>query len=134
MKILLVDDDKKGRPFMREAIEKLGHIVSGEAEDGIQALSMYEKQQPDLVFMDIDIPVMDGFDVIKLIREVDREAKIIVISGTDWAPEMVRGAGALGALKKPLRVEKIRQLLEQVAAALQKKSGKRRRHLTEYIP
>ena len=88
MKVLVVDDDQAVRAFLCDALETIGHHVIGVAEDGMEALSLYEKNRPDLVFMDIDMPIMDGFDIIDVVRRIDPNAKIVVITGT----ERVRGS------------------------------------------
>jgi two-component system chemotaxis response regulator CheY len=133
MKILIVDDVDMERQFLRETAEKLGHSVIGEASDGMIALKLYESERPDLVFMDIDMPEMNGFDVIALILEMDPKARIVVITGLDESREDVLKCGALGIMKKPVRVEKVEHMLRQVMSAFRKSSEIKPGQLTELV-
>lgn len=132
MNILLVDDSDLDRQLVRETIERLGHKAIGEASDGMLALKLYESKQPDLVFMDIDMPEMNGFDIIKLMLEMDPKAKIVVITGLNLDQEEVLKSGALGMMKKPLRGPNLEQMLRQVMAALAKK-GSRPTQITRLV-
>jgi len=133
MKVLVVDDDQAVRAFLCDALETIGHHVIGVAEDGMEALAFYEKKRPDLVFMDIDMPIMDGFDIIDVIRRIDPNAKIVVITGTERHIEEAQKAGALGLLRKPFRVEDIERLLSQIQAAFRVNPRIRPKHLTEIL-
>jgi two-component system chemotaxis response regulator CheY len=133
MKILLVDDVDLERQFIRDTIEKLGHEVLGEAADGVTALRLFEVERPDLVFMDIDIPIMNGFDIIALMLEMDPKTRIVVITGMDVERDVVLKSGALGVMKKPLRVAKVEQMLRQVMAAFRNEKELRPGQLTEYV-
>lgn len=133
MKILLVDDVDLERQFVRDTVEKLGHKVLGEAADGMTALRLFEAERPDLVFMDIDIPVMNGFDIIALMLEMDPKARIVVITGMDVQREVVLKSGALGVMKKPLRVAKVEQMLRQVMSAFRSDKEVRPDQLTELV-
>lgn len=133
MKVLVVDDDQAVRAFLCDALETIGHHVIGVAEDGMEALSLYEKNRPDLVFMDIDMPIMDGFDIIDVVRRIDPNAKIVVITGTDRKIDEAHKAGALGLLRKPFRVEDIETLLGQIQAAFRVNPRIRPKHLTEIL-
>jgi two-component system chemotaxis response regulator CheY len=133
MKILVVDDDRAVRDFLRNALETIGHHVIGEAEDGMEALSFYEKQRPDLVFMDIDMPIMDGFDIIDVVRRIDPNAKIVVITGTSRQLAEAHGAGALGLLRKPFKYEDLEKLLSQIQAAFRVNPKIRPQHLTQLL-
>lgn len=133
MKILVVDDDQAVRAFLCDALETIGHHVVGVAENGMEALSLYEKDRPDLVFMDIDMPIMDGFDIIDVVRRIDPNAKIVVITGTARKLDEVHEAGALGLLQKPFRVEDIETLLSQIQAAFRVNPRIRPKHLTDLL-
>ncbi len=133
MKVLVVDDDQVVRSFLCDALETIGHHVIGVAEDGIEALSLYEKNRPDLIFMDIDMPIMDGFDIIDIVRRIDPNAKIVVITGTERNIDEAHRAGALGLLRKPFRLEDIELLLSQIQAAFRVNPRIRPKHLTEIL-
>ncbi len=79
-KILLADDLSFIKMVEKEALEKGGHIVIGEAEDGVDAVEKYKQLKPDVVLMDITMPRMDGLGAIKAILKIDPNARIIVCS------------------------------------------------------
>jgi len=76
LRALLVDDDPVLRILAREALEQSGLLVD-EAENGAQALSTYEQTRPDIILMDVMMPVMDGFEACRRLRtrraHVDRD-------------------------------------------------------------
>ena len=71
-RILIVDDAKFLRMTLKRAINKAGHEVAGEGQTGKEAVELYKKLKPDLVFMDITMPDMDG---IQAVREIKKEDK-----------------------------------------------------------
>ena len=69
LKILIADDEALLRLDLREMLEEAGHTVAGEAENGKNAVSLAERERPDLVIMDVKMPEMDGLEAAKLIGE-----------------------------------------------------------------
>ena len=84
MKRLLVVDDAL---FMRKLIcgvaAEAGWEVVGEAGNGAEAVSLYQQHRPDLVTMDLVMPVMGGLEALRQIRAVDPEAKVVVVTALD---------------------------------------------------
>ena len=108
-RILLVDDSPIIHNLLRKTLEGHGYEICGDAMNGKESVSMYENLKPDLVFMDVTMPIMDGLEAAKKIKEMDPEAKIIMLSamGDD---EIVAEAKDLGIdifLKKPFNDYKI---------------------------
>lgn len=79
-RILIVDDAGFMRTSLKMMLERHGHEVVGEAENGIIAVTKYKEMKPDIVTMDITMPVCDGIKAVKLIKEFDPNAKVIMIS------------------------------------------------------
>lgn len=79
-KILIVDDAKFMRVTLANILSSEGHDIVGEAQNGQEAVELYEELQPDLVTMDITMPVMDGLEAIRRIIALDDQAKVIVCS------------------------------------------------------
>lgn len=107
-KILLVDD----AAFMRMRCAKLllenGYEVA-EAENGQEAISKYQAYQPDLVLMDITMPVMDGISATKEIKTSDPNAKVIMVSALGQQTMVIEAikAGAKDFVVKPFQPDKI---------------------------
>ena len=79
-RILVVDDTLFMRVKMKGLLEKWGHQVVGEAANGLEAVEKFKELGPDVVFMDITMPVMDGIAALKEIRAFDGTATVIIVS------------------------------------------------------
>jgi len=79
-RILVVDDAGFMRASLKMMLERHGHQVVGEAENGLVAVTKYKEIRPDIVTMDITMPVCDGIKAVKMIKEFDPDAKVIMIS------------------------------------------------------
>ncbi len=77
--ILVVDDDKNARLYIRTLLETNGYVVSS-AEDGEKALEVLEKNKVDLVVLDIMMPVMDGYEFTRILREGNSSLPILMVS------------------------------------------------------
>lgn len=115
MIFLVVDDSKISRKWLIEMIPKKivenAHIF--EACDGEEALALYKEHQPDLVFLDITMPVIDGVEALKRIREINPNALVIMISADRQksTKEKVLNLGASAILSKPVDAEEFRTTL-----------------------
>ncbi len=109
------------RNNLREILENNQHVVVAEAENGRDAVELYKEHEPDLVTMDITMPVMSGIEAIKEIKRIDGEAKIIVCSAMGQQKVVVEAieAGALDFIVKPFDEYRV---LETVKNALTKVS------------
>ena len=117
IKILIAEDNAVNRELLRELLELRGYTVL-EACDGQEALQMIEQAQPELLLLDIGMPVMDGFAVIKRIRENPRLAKLPVVAVTAYAmrgdQERILSSGFDGYLSKPVNPSSLAQELDRV--------------------
>lgn len=100
---LIVDDSVLIRTLIRQTVERLGHTVVGEAQNGEDAVRLFRINKPDIVTMDLTMPKMGGAEAIKKIREIDPQSRIIVISsaGTISAVKECYAYGAINFLVKP---------------------------------
>lgn len=106
-KVLIVDDAAFMRFTLKMMLEKNGFTVAGEAENGAAAVIKYKELSPDIVTMDITMPVMDGVNALKEIRKIDPGSKILMVSAVGQEM-MVRDAvmaGARGFVVKPFKEE-----------------------------
>ncbi len=105
IRILVAEDNAVNRELLRELLEARGYTVF-EACDGQEALQMIEESLPELLLLDIGMPVLDGFAVIRRIRENPRLALLPVVAVTAYAMqgdrEKILRSGFDGYLSKPL--------------------------------
>ncbi len=115
-KVLVVDDSRTMLLIMHKLLEELGHTVVAEAANGREAIAAYETHSPDLVTMDITMPVMDGVSAVRLIVKRHPDAKIIMVSAYGHS-KMVLNAISMGAkhfLVKPIVAERARKVIDEV--------------------
>lgn len=118
---LIADDTQANRALLRAYLIRLG-FETLMAEDGEQALEVYQREQPDLVLMDLMMPKMDGFESIARIRALagDRWVPIVIVSAMDADYEIVRGleAGADDFMTKPLSYQMFAAKMANLSRAL----------------
>ncbi len=102
-KVLIVDDSNIIRDLLKKALIRIGCTVCGDARNGKEGIEMFKTLQPDIVFMDISMPVMDGVEAIKRLKQLDSDVTIIVLSavGDEQTVERIKELGVLAFLKKP---------------------------------
>jgi CheY-like chemotaxis protein len=103
MKILVADDTDSVRYALRMALEYLGHEVVGLAADGQETLQKYETTQPELVVVDVRMPIMDGLTCTSLLAK-NHQAKVVVVTAGRTTETQARAAGACGFIEKPFDV------------------------------
>jgi two-component system response regulator YesN len=125
-KALVVDDELSVKRSLKKIIEveRLPFEIVGEASDGKEALAYIEEAAvPDLVITDICMPVMDGMNLAREIKERDQQIEIVMISGYsnfDYAQQAIR-YGVADYLLKPVETDEVVQTLNGIAEKLQKK-------------
>ncbi len=123
-KVLIIDDEKN-------ILESLSSILGDEgfqvlkAIDGHEGLSIFEKEKPGVVLLDIWMPEMDGLQVLKLIREKDKDAVVIVMSGHGTISTAVEAVkmGAYDFLEKPLSIDKVLEVIVRSLAGEAQEKG-----------
>lgn len=112
-KILICDDSILARKQLKDIIGSLGSPVFAEAADGQSAIETYKKVKPDIVFLDIVMPVKDGNDAIHEIMEFDSSATIIIVSsvGTQSQLKAALEAGAKDFIQKPIDEKQVSVIL-----------------------
>jgi two-component system, chemotaxis family, chemotaxis protein CheY len=106
VRAVVIDDTTDIRELLRIVLSRSGMDVVGEAGDGLAGVELVRAERPDVVLLDLSMPVMDGVEALPLIRALVPEARIIVLSAfADAVSEQVLGRGADGYLLKgtPLR-------------------------------
>lgn len=113
--VLVVDDAAFVRASLRIMLEKNGFKIIAEAENGVVAVHKYRELKPDIVTMDITMPFCDGIRAVQMIREVDPNAVIIMVTsmGQDAHVREAVKAGAKGFIVKPFVEEYVIKTLKK---------------------
>jgi len=134
LKTLIVDDESLARRGLRHRLRKVADIdIVGEAQNGREALKLIEELDPDLVFLDIQMPGVSGFEVV---RQLDVETMPVILFLTAYDEYAVRAfeVNALDYILKPIDEERLHQVLEKVRTSLdQKRALKNKRLLLKLV-
>lgn len=112
-RILIIDDYPNAAESFAKYLQRFGHEIEV-ALDGWQGISAAERFRPDVVFLDIDMPDLNGYETAKRIREQPWSKKMVLIALTGWMAEerqLTRAAGFDAHLAKPLAHSEISALL-----------------------
>ncbi len=116
-KVLIAEDHVVNRELLHELLEMRGYTVV-EACDGEEALRMVEQTQPDMLLLDIGMPLLDGFAVVRKIRENPRFASLPVVAVTAYAMqgdrEKILNSKFDGYLSKPVNARALAEELERL--------------------
>jgi len=113
--ILVVDDEKSIRNALRDLLSDEGYQVS-EASDGKGALQFLTKESPDIIFLDIWMPGMDGLEVLKEIKAIDSHCSVVMMSGHGNIETAVKATklGAFDFIEKPLSIDKLLVVIKNI--------------------
>ncbi len=123
--ILIVEDDPKNLKLFRDLLQVSGYTTL-EAADGKQGVELTREEKPDLILMDIHMPVMDGLEATKLLKNDDVTKDIPIIALTAYAmkgdEEKMREAGFDGYISKPIDVKGFLKKISEVISRDEKKA------------
>lgn len=116
IKILIVDDSRTSRKILRSMLEDMGYEVVGEAVNGQNGIDKYNELKPDIVTMDITMPVMDGIQALKEIKLINPDAKVVMITAAGQKEMMVEAIKykANEFIVKPFDQEAIKNLMQKL--------------------
>ncbi|MGA9393171.1 MAG: response regulator [Candidatus Sulfotelmatobacter sp.] len=128
IRVLVAEDNPVNRELLRELLEMRGYTVV-EACDGEEALRLIEQTQPDLLLLDIGMPVLDGFGVIGRIRASPRFASLLVVAVTAYAMqsdrEKILNSKFDGYLSKPVDSHLLWKELDRLLSSREGKDASR---------
>ena len=118
MKILVTDDSKMARKMVIKTLTEIlqDNVEIYEAQNGQEALDLYKQISPNIAFLDLTMPIMDGFEALEKIKEFDTNAKVVIISADIQKLSMDKALqlGAFNFVKKPIDTEKMQQILDKI--------------------
>lgn len=119
-RIVLVDDEIHIRYLVRSIIRTEGYVVVGEANNGEDAIAVYRKCQPDLILMDINLPLKTGDEVLTEILKEFPDAKVVMLTMVADIGTVKRclEIGAIDYILKSNPVEEIRKMLREIVASI----------------
>ncbi len=114
--ILIVDDSRTSRKILRNILEENGHEVVGEATNGQEGFEKYLEIHPDLVTLDITMPILDGIGALDKIMTSDPNAKVIMVTAAGQKSKMVDAikTGASEFIQKPFEPDQILTVIDSV--------------------
>ncbi|WP_187143072.1 LytR/AlgR family response regulator transcription factor [Terriglobus albidus] len=126
IRALLADDEPAARARLRRLLDRDSSIhIVGEAENGVEALQGIEQLRPDLLFLDVEMPGLNGFEVLKSISaDKPRPFTIFITGFHEYAMEAFRER-AIAYLLKPIEEEDLREMVERAAVLIQNASSRR---------
>ncbi len=114
-KILICDDSILARKQLMDAVKEIADgAIFIEGKNGAEAVELYKKEKPDLVFMDIVMPEKDGTTALADIKEFDKDAVIIIVSSVGTQEQLKRAIqlGAKDFIQKPFEKNQIKEIIE----------------------
>lgn len=108
-KVLIVDDSPVIHMLLRKVLEKNGYKICGDAKNGKEGVERFKETDPDIVLMDITMPIMDGLECTKAIRQIKPDVKVIMLSamGDEEVITQAKEYGVSVFLKKPFDEYKV---------------------------
>jgi len=113
--ILVVDDSAMARKMLIKSLPPEWDVEISQAENGVEAIAAYRAGKAAVMFLDLTMPVLDGFGVLEALRKEDLNSMVIVVSADiqPIAQERVLSLGAIAFVKKPVSSELISTVLKQ---------------------
>jgi DNA-binding NarL/FixJ family response regulator len=119
VRVLIADDQRLFAESLMAVLSQDERVdVVGIADDGREAVELAAELEPDVILMDLKMPVLDGFEATRRIRESGSKAQILILTGTDEeiGSEDATAAGASGYLRKEQGVDELRTVFLEVAS------------------
>ena len=116
IRYLVVDDSVFARKNLIKMVEQFAGQVAGEAGDGCTAITEYDRTQPDIVFMDITMPQMEGIEAAEKIIRAHPDARVVMVSSVGYQENIVSALqkGAKHFVQKPVKQEVLYEVIRYV--------------------
>lgn len=114
LRSLLIDDELNARTRLRQLLQHEERIlIVGEAKDGLEAAAEIERLQPDLIFLDIQMPGLDGFEMLQALPASLPKPLVIFVTGFHEHAMAAFNANAVAYLLKPIEIERLRETVKR---------------------
>lgn len=115
-KILIVDDSRTSRKMLRSILESSGHEILDEAVNGQDGVQKFQALKPDVITLDITMPIVDGVEALKMIKALDGNAKVVMVTAAGQKNKMIDciKAGANEFLTKPFDQQEILDVIAKM--------------------
>lgn len=115
-RVIIVDDNDLMRTLLRGILRNEDCLVVGEAKHGLIALELIERHQPDIVFLDVMMPIMDGLEALQDIKKRFPAIRVVMVTGSPSADNVNESIsnGASGFIVKPFNTAKVIDTLKRV--------------------
>lgn len=117
--VLIAEDSTHMRMILKDMLVRDGFEVVGEAENGREAVKLYDELKPDIITLDITMPEMDGIEALKAIRAEHPRAKVVMVSAMNQQNQVIEAirAGAADFFIKPLQSERVKEAIDRAVRA-----------------
>ncbi len=114
-KVLVVDDSAISRKMMIRALPEEWEVEVSQAANGQEALEAYRQGKAEVMFLDLTMPVMDGYQTLEVLQKEGLDCFVIVVSADvqPQAEERVKKLGAMAFIKKPVNTQKVVEILKE---------------------
>ena len=118
-RVLIVDDALIIRKRIKEVAQEAGWEIAGEAKNGEEAVTLFEQEKPDLVTLDIIMPIMDGVTALRRMIDVDPSARVVMVSAVDQKEKLSEciQIGAMDFVVKPFDKSRLKNFFDRYVAA-----------------
>ena len=121
IRVLVVDDEQLTRSLIIQVLKSVGFEIVGEAENGLDGVEQFKMFKPDIVTMDVRMPQMDGIGALKKIKEINKDAVVVMLTAendSETVTELLK-SGAANYIVKPVK----RDLILEKMRLVKKKMG-----------
>jgi len=135
LKAMVLEDDPETNDLMSKTLDNFFSDVQS-ALDGETALELYEKHQPDIIFVDIILPGKSGLEIAKEIREINPKQMIVVVSASDDMGNISEAVkiGVNNFIRKPINTDKMIDVLKDIVSDIKKQKKNRTKIFSITLP
>ena len=117
IKVFVVDDEEDTREYIKSHFQRRGYLMftAGSAEE---ALPIIKEENPDIMLLDVNLPKMDGVELLKLVRQFNPTIKVILVSGSEMDSvddSKLKGLNVLEVMRKPVSFEALEVILKKAS-------------------